>query len=103
MMPMSANGLSKLIEEMGELTQVAGKMLAYPDTDDHPDGGEPLSIRLEKEMADVLAAIEFVAETHGLSQVNINYRKCYKLGTYRRWHQEPLTTAPPPPPQLPAP
>lgn len=85
---MSANGLSKLIEETGELLQIAGKRLAYPDTEDHPDGGPSLSMRLEQEMADVLAAIEFVIETHGLNENSINYRKLQKLHTYRRWHKE---------------
>ncbi len=30
-MPMTNNGLSKLVEELGELGQVAGKMLQFPD------------------------------------------------------------------------
>ena len=86
---MAANGLAKLLEEMGELAQVAAKKLAYPDTDEHPDSGGSLSIRLEQEMADVLAAMDFVIEIHGLSEVQINYRRLAKLQQYRRWHQDP--------------
>lgn len=37
-MPMTANGLAKLLEELGELSQVAAKKLAYFHTDEHPDG-----------------------------------------------------------------
>lgn len=49
---MPAKGLAKLIEECGELQQIAGKKLAYYTTDEHPDGQGPLSTRLEDEIAD---------------------------------------------------
>ena len=40
---MSNNGFSKLVEETGELQQVAGKVLAYGlACDDHPDRAESL-------------------------------------------------------------
>ncbi len=41
-MSMSNQGLSKLIEELGELTQVCGKKLACMDTDVHWGGGSLL-------------------------------------------------------------
>jgi hypothetical protein len=52
-------GLAKLAEECGELLQVIGKLAAYPDGP-HPDGGEPLPERLADEVADVLAAIDYL-------------------------------------------
>jgi hypothetical protein len=55
-------GLSKLVEECGEVLQVAGKVLAFPDGD-HPDG-ESVSARLSKETADLAAAIEFLLEAN---------------------------------------
>ncbi len=39
-MAMTANGLTKLLEELGELAQVAAKKQAYFHTDAHPDGGK---------------------------------------------------------------
>lgn len=74
---MHAKGLVKLLEECGELSQVAAKKIAYPDTDEHPDGSS-LSLRLEQEIADVLAAIDYVTRAYGLSEVSINARKSNK-------------------------
>lgn len=51
-------GIFKLVEEVGELLQVLGKLGAFP-TGEHPDGGPPLRDRLEAELADVQAAIEY--------------------------------------------
>lgn len=42
-MTMALNGLAKLAEELGELQQVVGKMMAY-GTGAHPDGTESLVI-----------------------------------------------------------
>jgi len=86
---MTANGLAKLLEELGELSQVAAKKISYPNTDDHPDGGLPFSLRLEQEMGNVLAAIDFVIATHELSELNINMRRLEQLRTYHRWHNDP--------------
>lgn len=72
-------GLAKLIEECGELMQVAGKRLAYYTIDKHPDGGPPLTTRLEDEIADVIAACQFVAEQHGLDMDRIHARADYWL------------------------
>lgn len=65
-MPMAENGLAKLIEELGELQQVCGKKLAAGKRDDHPDGRGSLKIRLQDEIADVIAACEFVMYSHNL-------------------------------------
>lgn len=59
-MGMAYNGLAKLIEESGELHQVIGKILAYPDTEDHPDQKGNLNVRLIEELADAVAASLFV-------------------------------------------
>lgn len=85
-MPMTGRGLAKLIEECGELVQVAGKRLAYYSTDEHPDGGGPLSTRLEDEIADVIAAATLVAELHGLDEERIGERTRAKYATFRAWH-----------------
>lgn len=87
-MPMTANGYAKLIEECGELQQVAGKRLAYFYTDEHPDGAGPLTTRIEAEMGDVLAAMRFVAEVNGLRWDNVLTRADMKHDLFNRWHDQ---------------
>jgi NTP pyrophosphatase (non-canonical NTP hydrolase) len=86
-MPMTANGLAKLIEECGALLQTAGKKLAYYTTNEHPDGGTPLNERMEEEMAAVLAAIALVAELHGLDIDAIGERAEFKHDRFMGWHK----------------
>lgn len=82
-------GLAKLAEECGELQQVIGKLLAYP-TGPHPDGGDPLTRRLEDEMADVAAAIDFlVGASNGLLfGARMRARQTAKYERFTGWHQE---------------
>jgi hypothetical protein len=101
-MAMASNGLAKLVEECGELQvvllellsslgklqQIAGKKLAYPDTDEHPDGAGSMKRRLEDEMADVKAAIHFVALHLGLSEGYISGRALKKYTRFEEWHNE---------------
>ena len=88
-MPMTANGLAKLLEELGELSQVAAKKLAYFHTDEHPDGGGSLAMRLEQEMGDVCGAIMFVTHELQLDRMAINDRALSKLSMFRKWHTDP--------------
>ncbi len=83
---MAAQGLAKLVEECGELIQVAGKRLAYFHTDQHPDGGPPLSERLENEIADVIAACLFVIDVQELDLDRITKRQCAKMALFHEWH-----------------
>jgi NTP pyrophosphatase (non-canonical NTP hydrolase) len=85
-MAMTGKGLAKLIEECGELLRVAGKRLAYYTTDEHPDGGPPLAVRLEEEIADVIAAAKLVTQLHGLDAKRIAERSDAKLRTFLAWH-----------------
>lgn len=87
-MPMTANGLAKLLEELGELSQVAAKKLAYFHTDEHPDGAGSLAMRLESEMGDVCGAILFVADELNLDRAAINNRALAKLSKFRAWHAD---------------
>lgn len=82
---MVGSGLVKLIEECGELSQVAAKKLAYFDVDEHPDGAGSMKCRLEEEIADVLAACAFVIEKFYLDQDGIQARSELKLDRYKRW------------------
>jgi NTP pyrophosphatase (non-canonical NTP hydrolase) len=82
---MAAKGLAKLIEECGELQQVAGKKLAFYSTDKHPDGGPPLSTRMEDEMADVMAAIVLVTHLHKLDPARMHSRCMEKVAVFMAW------------------
>lgn len=86
-MAMCANGLAKLLEEMGELAQVCAKKLAYYDTDAHPDGSS-LRERMQEEVADVMAAIEFVIREHGLNRREIERRVQRKYDLFCEWHKQ---------------
>ena len=102
-MPMKADGLVKLLEESGELQEVlcrlqlslgrlqqaGNKKLAYFEGDDHPDGGPPLSRRLEDEMADILAATAFAAKHLKLDHDYITGRADAKLKLFEQWHTQP--------------
>mgnify|MGYP001765050009 CR=1 FL=1 len=87
-MPMTANGLSKLLEELGELAQVAAKKQAYFHTDAHPDGAGSLKQRMEQEMGDVSAAMTFVQQQFGLDREAIEQRAGTKLALFERWHAD---------------
>lgn len=87
-MTMANNGLAKLIEELGELLQVSGKILAF-GIDEHPDGNGNLLTRFEKETGDVLAAIALVVETYNVNIDNIMHRAGNKLDLFEKWHADP--------------
>ena len=88
-MPMTANGLAKLLEELGELAQVAAKRLAYFHTSTHPDGAGDLNDRMQKEMGDVSAACAFVVQQFGLDGEAIASRAALKLHLFQQWHADP--------------
>lgn len=90
-MAMTNNGLSKLVEELGELLQEAGKLLQYPEGE-HPDGRGDLHVRVQAEMGDVLAAMGYVSEKLGLNQASIETHADIKLALFRKWGNEALTT-----------
>lgn len=87
-MTMSHNGLTKLIEECSEASQVAAKMIAFPDTDQHPDGAGSLRERLTNEIADVLAAVGLVIENFNLDQNRLMERAEKKRELFRKWHDD---------------
>jgi NTP pyrophosphatase (non-canonical NTP hydrolase) len=87
-MPMAAKGLAKLAEELGELTQVVGKKLAYFHVDEHPDGGPPLTERLRDEMGDVMGAIRFVCGQFGIPYGDVLMRAHEKHVQFDEWHEQ---------------
>lgn len=88
-MPMTANGLAKLLEEGSELGQVAAKRLAYFTTTIHPDGAGDLNERMEEEMGDLIAACSLVQETFSLNVSAVERRARLKLELFRQWQADP--------------
>jgi hypothetical protein len=84
-------GLSKLNEECGENVQVIGKIMAFPrlgEFDLHPDGTN-LTRRLEEELGDLQAAIDYVtAANDDLDNGAIQKRRERKLDLFLKWHNE---------------
>lgn len=80
-------GLSKLIEEAGEVMQVAGKIIGTGGDTDHWDGTDLLS-RLEDEVADLLAAIKFVMDKNALNQRAMRKRSEAKQALFNEWHSQ---------------
>jgi hypothetical protein len=82
-------GLSKLTEEMGEVQQVVGKLLGTGGERDHWDGSD-LELRLQEELADLRAAIDFVIGECHLDKKAIQARENTKLALFLKWHVEQL-------------
>ena len=89
-MPMSNRGLSKLLEECGEVSQVAAKLLAYP-SGVHPDGKGDLYLRLQEELGDLQAAILFVERRLQLDAEAVRRRSAEKLEKFWRWEADPAS------------
>ena len=78
-------GLSKLIEECGEVQQVAGKLLAMGGATEHWDGTD-LRERLTDEIADLRAALRFVAGLNRRDEDKIAHRGGRKMEILEGWH-----------------
>jgi hypothetical protein len=75
-------GIGKLIEELGEVQQILGKMIAFPATP-HPDNKGPLVLRLQAEITDLSAAIQYFLETNAM-MVDLP-RYADKLEKFKKW------------------
>jgi len=80
-------GISKLIEEAGEVQQVCGKLLGTGGAEEHWDGSN-LRTRLEDEIADLTAACAFVRIHNKLDIDRIEARAKEKLRLFKQWHEE---------------
>jgi len=79
-------GLSKLIEEAGEVQQVCGKLIATGGDANHWDGSN-LRARLEEEIADLTAALAFVGQANNLDIHRVEARVREKLALFNKWHE----------------
>lgn len=80
-------GVSKLIEEMGELNQVLGKLIQMRGATEYWDGSN-LFDRLHDEIADVEAAIDFLKLLNHLDNDRVTERASQKLDLFIAWHKE---------------
>lgn len=80
-------GTSKLIEEMGELQQVLGKLLGTAGEVNHWDGTN-LRERLIEEIADLRAALIFFTTVNltANDSNDLEARVCDKLVKFHEWH-----------------
>ena len=76
--------LAELQIEIGQLQQVVAKLVAYPDGN-HPDGAGPLHGRIEDEMGDVQASMEFLTRKLNLNKIRIGLRRKRKFELYAKW------------------
>lgn len=82
-------GVSKLVEELGELGQVLGKLIAINGSASHWDGSD-LRVRLVEEMGDVRAAISFFSQQNLTPEeaIRLASREADKLQTFHDWHTD---------------
>lgn len=83
-------GLSKLMEECGEVLQIVGKIVGTGGDTKHW-AEENLATRLEEELGDALAAINFVMDNNPqLRRSAILLRCLEKQQRFEQWHAEPI-------------
>lgn len=82
------NGLSKLIEELGELQQVCGKLIGSEGNLDHWSGD--LKAKFIEEIGDVQAAMDFFVDMNFDMQdcVNISRQGAEKYMRFKKWDKE---------------
>lgn len=79
-------GLAKVIEECGEVLQIAGQIVAFP-AGNHPSGVDIVA-RMNNEIADLAAAIQFlVAENGTIDTTGFVLRRDAKLRLFQGWHE----------------
>ena len=74
-----AERLALLLEELGEAQQAIGKILRHGYGSCHPDTDVSNDYALEKELGDVLAAMDLMYNAGDISSHSIQSEKCAKL------------------------
>jgi len=82
-------GLTKIIEETGELNQVIGKLMGNRGETKHFDGSD-LHEKLMEEMSDVWAALVFVSFHNNLDEEKMTQRIDEKISLFNEWHNQNL-------------
>lgn len=76
-------GAAKIVEEAGEVMQLIGKLMAFPNGD-YPDGTDVLA-ELTDELGDLKAAIDYFCE-HAEIENKVATRRHAKIMRFRGWH-----------------
>lgn len=84
-------GISKLIEECGEVVQVCGKLMGSRGDTKH--WSCDLHEMMHDELGDLLAAIDFVISRCGLDRAKIVARKQAKVARFNDWHAHEVPPA----------
>lgn len=88
--PAEAERLALLLEEMGEAQQIIGKILRHGLDSYHPDSGAVNRNLLEKELGDVLAAIDLIVEARDIDAGQVDGHRQAKHVKVRRYlHHQP--------------
>jgi hypothetical protein len=82
------NGLSKLIEELGELQQVCGKLIGSQGESNHWSGD--LHAKFIEELGDVYASLDFFVDMNFSPEVqkDIYKRAFIKYTTFCKWDHD---------------
>lgn len=83
-------GLAKLVEEMGELGTILGKIMSNGGKTAYW-GGVNLLDELHDELSDVTAALCFFCEQNKIDLVRYSERGDLKLDRYEQWREENRT------------
>lgn len=84
--PVVNAGLGKLQEELGELVGIVGRCQVQGVDGCEPETGERNELKLEKEIADVQAAMDVLVEMLGLNTGAIHRRRLHKIEHLTAWH-----------------
>lgn len=77
-------GLAKLVEEMGELNTLLGKLVSNGGKTDYW-GDVDLRKEMHDEISDVMAALAFFADINDFDRAIIHNRLIMKLQRYAKW------------------
>ena len=80
-------GISKLVEEAGEVVQVCRKLIGSGGDINHWDGTN-LKERLEDKIGDLIAACMFVVGACRLDEEKVRVRWETKVAKFAQWHRE---------------
>lgn len=80
-------GISKLVEEMGEVGQILGKLMGTGGEREHWNVAD-LKSALEDELGDLSAAIDFVVAYCSLDRDAIHKRMMNKIRLFEHWHEQ---------------
>lgn len=91
--PAQLERLALLLEELGEAQQAVGKVLRHGYESSRPGGVTTNRNALERELGDVLAALELLEVSGDLRSSAVNGSTRSKLERVRKWmhHQSPVT------------